>query len=204
LNENNTLSKNQVHLQTSEYESIEKAKLTEISGNALKKVFGGLAGGTVGVMSAGIGAATAANVYAGTHIVIATGLGLTPVGWALLGGSLVVGIGLAFWGRDVEFDRFRRESLQQLKTSLTKAVEDKDKLAALENHIQSLFAGFEKITQKLSDDVESLERSLDDLLTSKRQNETDYEVESRRLEDLSVNISSQWETINASYTKLAR
>jgi len=204
LNENNTLSKNQVHLQTSEYESIEKAKLTEISGNALKKVFGGLAGGTVGVMSAGIGAATAANVYAGTHIVIATGLGLTPVGWALLGGSLVVGIGLAFWGRDVEFDRFRRESLQQLKTSLTKAVEDKDKLAALENHIQSLFAGFEKITQKLSDDVESLERSLDDLLTSKRQNETDYEVESRRLEDLSVNISSQWETINESYTKLAR
>ena len=199
-----TLSKIQVQLQTSEHESIEKPKLNEINANAMKKVIGGLAGGTVGTMAAGVGAATAANVYAGTHIVITTALGITPVGWVLFGGSLVVGIGLALWGRDSELDKFKREVFQQLKINLTKAVEDESKLTALENHIQSLFTGFEKITRQLSDDIESLERSLDDLLESKRQNETDYEVENRRLEDLSVNISSQWEAINASYTKLAR
>ena len=204
LNEDSMLSKSQVQLQTSELESIEKPKLNEINANAMKKVIGGLAGGSVGTMAAGVGAATAANVYAGAHIVIAIGAAFTPVGWVLVGSSLVVGIGLAIWGRESEFDKFKREIFQQLKTNLTKTVEDKNKLNALENHIQSLFAGFEKITQQLSDDVESLERSLDNLLESKRKNETDYEAESRRLEGLSVNISSQWETINASYTQLAR
>ena len=199
-----TLFKNQVQLQIYEHESMEKPKLAGINANAMKKIIGGLAGGSVGTMAAGVGAATAANVYAGAHIIITTALGLTPVGWALLGSSLVAGIGLAIWGRESELDKFKMGILQQLETHLTEAVEDENKLNTLKDHVQKLFVGFEKITQQLSDDIESLESSLDYLLESKRQDETDYEAESRRLEDLSANISSQWETINASYTKLAR
>lgn len=206
LNENSKQIQNQGELLTSESGFVGETNLTKNNANATGKIIGGLAGGAVGTMAVGIGAATAANALLGTHIVIGiigAGLTLTPVGWVLLGVSGVVGGALAWWGRNSEVDNFQKGMQQQLKDNLQRTATDEEQISAIKNHIQSLFIGFEKVNQQLSDDVESLEQSLNNLLESKRQNKTNYETEETRLKSLSENISAQWETINVEYTKIA-
>ena len=203
LNENSKQIQNHGQLLTSESGFVERTNLSKINANATGKIIAGVAGGTVGTMAAGIGAATAANVYLGTHLLVAAGLALTPLGWGLLAGGVVVGGALGLWGRSSEIDKFQKGMLQQLKDNLQKTATDEEKISAIKNHIQSLFVGLEKVNQQLLDDVESLEQSLNNLLESKRQNETDYETEETQLKSLSENISIQWETINAKYTKIA-
>jgi len=203
LNENSKLIQDQAQLQTSKGRVVEQTNLTEINANATRKVVAGLAGGTVATMAAGVGAATAANVYLGTHLIITTVLGLTPLGWGLLAASSIVGGALAIWGRSSEVDKFKNGMLSQLKEKLHEAATDTSQVSLIGTHIQSLFFGFEKINRQLLDDVESLEGSLNNLLESKRRDETDYEVEKKRLEAFSESISAQWEIVNAEYTKIA-
>ena len=166
--------------------------------NAIGKIaLGGAAG--VSTFAAGVGVATAANVYLGSHLLIAAGLMLTPLGWGLLGASAIVGTALSLWGRSSEIEKFKQEMKKQLKESLKKAAEDENNLSKIKNHIEGLFAGFERITKELRDDVYSLEESFDNLLESKRQNTTNYQIEKNRLNTLSEEVLKQWEKVDKEY-----
>ncbi len=196
-----------VELVRSELGSVENTNLTTINAKATGKMIGAVAGGTVGTAVLGIGAATAANVFLHTAITIGflnpvTGalIALTPVGWGLLAGGAIVGGLSALWVNGSESEKFTKGMQQQLKDSLQKAATNEDKLLAIKNNVKGLFNGFEKVNQQLIDDVESLEKSLNNLLESKKQNQTNCQAEENRLKALSKNISSQWETINAKYT----
>jgi GTPase SAR1 family protein len=210
LNGNNQDVKSQLRLVTSEGGSIENTNLTTINAKATGKIIGAVAGGTVGTAVLGIGAVTASNVFLHTAITIGflnpvTGglLALTPVGWGLIGAGVIVGGIGALFAHGSEADKFKKGMQQQLKNSLQKSATDEDKLLAIKNNIKGLFSGFEKVNQQLIDDIESLEKSLENLLESKKQNEVNSQSEEIRLQSLSKNISDRWELMNAKYTEIS-
>jgi hypothetical protein len=193
---------NQSQLSTYQTGSTPESSLKAIDGNATKKMILAGSAATVGTITAGVGVATAANVYLGTHILLAAGLAVTPIGAALLAVS-VVGGGLAtWWGRRSEIDKFQKGMQKQLAQEFQKLLEP-EQISGIKEAIGNLFVGFESYADQLKDDVESLESSLNNLLESKRSKEVDAQAEAKRLEALKADISAQWETINVKYTEIA-
>ncbi|MCZ8241998.1 MAG: dynamin family protein [Microcystis sp. LE19-131.1A] len=193
---------NQSQLSTYQTGSTPESSLKAIDGNATKKMILAGSAATVGTITAGVGVATAANVYLGTHILLAAGLAVTPIGAALLAVS-VVGGGLAtWWGRRSEIDKFQKGMQKQLAQEFQKLLEP-EQISGIKEAIGNLFVGFESYADQLKDDVESLESSLNNLLESKRSKEVDAQAEAKRLEALKADISAQWETINVKYKEIA-
>jgi GTPase SAR1 family protein len=187
-----------------------KVDISAINASATGKVVAGLAGGTAGTVAAGIGAVSVANTFLHTAITVGllnpvTGglMALTPVGWGLLGVGAITGIATAVWGRKTEVNKFRTAMQEQLKENLKATIDDENKMRELRKNIQGLFSSFEKVNKKMKDDVESLEKSLNNLLESKKQSQTNYGTERQRLENLSQDVLAQWERINSEYGKMA-
>jgi predicted GTPase len=193
---------NQSQLSTYQTGSTPESSLKVIDASATGKMILAGSAATVGTITAGVGLATAANVYLGTHILLAAGLAVTPIGAALLAVS-VVGGGLAtWWGRRSEIDKFQKGMQQQLAKEFQRLLEP-EQISGIKEAIGNLFVGFESYADQLKDDVESLESSLNNLLESKRSKEVDAQAEAKRLEALKADISAQWETINVKYTEIA-
>ncbi|MBW4478825.1 MAG: dynamin family protein [Tolypothrix brevis GSE-NOS-MK-07-07A] len=175
-----------------------------IDGSATGKMILAGGGATVGTIASGIGVATLANL-AGGHILLGTigaGLALTPVGWGLIGLSLLGGGVAARWGGSSEKEKFKKGMQKQLTQEFQKLLEP-DKVSGIKESVGALFVHFENRAKDMKDDVQSLQTSLKNLLESKRTKEVDYEAEAQRLQALKANISAQWEGINAKYTEIA-
>ncbi|WP_375466976.1 dynamin family protein [uncultured Nostoc sp.] len=175
--------------------------LNSANTSAFRKMVIGAGGGTLGTVAAGIGLAQAANVYLGAHIILAAGLAVTPVGWALLGASAIAGGGLAWWQRRGEVQKFKKEMLEKVKEEFNKLLEP-DRKASIEERVGDSFVPFEDLAQKILDDIDSLETSLANLLESKKTTQVSYEAEEERLQAFVVNIVNQSQTIKVKYREI--
>jgi predicted GTPase len=193
---------NQSQLSTYQTGSTPESSLKAIDGNATKKMILAGSAATVGTITAGVGLATAANVYLGTHILLMAGLAVTPIGAALLAVGVGGGALAAWWGKRSEVEKFQKAMQKQLVQEFQKLLEP-EQISGIKEAIGNLFVGFESYADQLKDDVESLESSLNNLLESKRSKEVDSQAEAKRLEALKAYISAQWEAINAKYTEIA-
>ncbi len=208
LSKNNNSIEIQKELLKYQADSANKVDLTIVNASATGKMITTGSLGGIGTIASGAGTVAVSNALFHTAIGLflqnSAGaiVALTPAGWVVAGVSVVVGGAMALRARSTEINKFQQGMQQQLKESLKKAV-DEEKISAINNHVQSLFSGFEQNTKQLSDDVNSLEESLNNLLASKKNSETNYEAEANRLNKLSQDISSQWEAINAEYGRIA-
>ncbi|NER08052.1 MAG: hypothetical protein F6K17_38650, partial [Okeania sp. SIO3C4] len=204
LNQGSFNVKNQTSLSINQSSSSEKSSLTTADASATGKMFWGATGGTVGSVAAGIGGATLANI-AGAHIVlgsIGAGLALTPVGWALLGSSGIVGGVVAWWQRRTEVQKFQEKMQAEVKEAFKELLKE-EKVSALKEQVRQLFNSYEKSAKLMREDVESLEKSLGNLLEKKRKTSVNTEAEKKRLQTFVDNISAQWETIETKYKEIA-
>ncbi|GGA54455.1 dynamin family protein [Okeania sp. KiyG1] len=138
---------------------------------------------------------------AGAYIVSGTiaGLALTPVvGWALLGGSAVVGGVVGLW-RAKDFQKKMQERAKEEFKKLLK----EEEVSALKKQVGELFNPYEKSAKLMREDVESLEKSLGNLLEMKRKTSVNTEAEKKRLQTFVHNISDQFQTIEAKYNEIA-
>jgi hypothetical protein len=196
---------NQSQLSTYQTGSTPESSLKVIDASATGKMILAGGGATVGTGAAALGGVVLANL-AGAHLGVVTaigaGLALTPLGWGIIGVSVVGGGLAALWGRHSEIDKFQKGMQENIAQEFQKLLEPKQ-ISGIKEAIGNLFVGFESYADQLKDDVESLESSLNNLLESKRSKEVDAQAEAKRLEALKADISAQWETINAKYTEIA-
>lgn len=196
---------NQSQLSTYQTGSTPESSLKVIDASATGKMILAGGGATVGTGAAALGGVVLANL-AGAHLGVVTaigaGLALTPLGWGIIGVSVVGGGLAALWGRYSEIDKFQKGMQENIAQEFQKLLEPKQ-ISGIKEAIGNLFVGFESYADQLKDDVESLESSLSNLLESKKSKEVDSQAEAKRLEALKSDISAQWETINAKYTEIA-
>lgn len=190
---------------TSPYKSksLDQSSLETSDASATGKMVLGAAGGTLGTFAAGVTGATVANV-AGAHVVLGTvgaGLALTPVGWALIGASAVVGGGLAWWQRRKEVQKFQSEMSEKVKNEFSKLLEPRQ-VENFEEKIKETFVSFENLAKKMNEDVLSLEGSLHNLLKSKKDQTINIEKEEERLNSFVERISIISASINKEYQKV--
>jgi GTPase SAR1 family protein len=179
--------------------------LRSTNADATTKMVLGASGGTVGTLAAGVGGATIANL-AGAHIVLGTvgaGLALTPVGWALLGASAVVGGGVAWWQRRGELKKFQDDMLDAVQKEFEKLL-DSSSTEKFEKNVMNIFVPFEDSTSRMIEDISSLDGSLQNLLTEKRTGDIEAEKEKPRLEEFSRNISNCLKKLEEKYDDIKK
>ncbi|WP_016953809.1 dynamin family protein [Anabaena sp. PCC 7108] len=203
LNPKNFNARNQTGLSIHANDSSEEVSLDKADANAIIKMLMGGTGGTVGTIAAGAGTVAIANMAGANLFLLTAGLALTPVGWALLGASAVVGGGLAWWQRRGEVQKFQKEMQEKVKKEFQKLLEP-DKVSNLKKQVSQLFEPFQNLATLISEDVQSLEKSLNNVLESKRTTEVNCEAEEERLKILLNSISAQLEIINAKYEEIER
>jgi hypothetical protein len=165
----------------------------------------GMAVGTAGTATLGAGAVAIAHTLGlATHIGLVTvgsAIALTPVGWALLGGSAIVGGVTAWWRRRGEVQRFQEQMQAQAKQDFEKLL-DSDKVTQLKEQVGHLFDPFEELANQLEKDVNSLEQSLDNLLKKKKTTEVNNQVEAERLKAFKEGINDQLQVVQAKYKEI--
>ena len=194
---------NHTGLSIGQNSSSEESSLSTANAGAMGKMILGATGGTFATATAAAGTVVLSNIYLGTHIgIIGAGLALTPVGWALLGASAVVGGGVAWWQRRGEVQKFQEKMQAEVKEAFQKLCES-DKISALKGQVRELFIPYENSAKLMREDVESLEDSLDNLLEKKRTTSINTEAEKKRLQTLLDNIYTQFKTIEDRYNQIA-
>lgn len=176
--------------------------LTAAKAGAMTKMLVGATGGVLGVTTAGIGASTAANVYAGTHILLAAGMSLTPVGWALIGAGIATGGALAWWQRRNEIQKFQDDMKKRVKKEFEKIL-DTSKVLNLKEKVGELFSPFDFLVDQMSNDIDSLENSFKNLIDSKKNSDINFEQESARLGKLKSDVLDQLNKIEARYESIS-
>ena len=146
LSQKNFSVEDRIQVATYDSSSSDDVSLSAAKAGAMKKMFIGATGGALGAATAGVGAATAANVYAGTQILLAAGLSLTPVGWALLGASAVTGGALAWWQRRNEVEKFHDEMRVRVKQEFEKLL-DTSSIQSIQEKVGELFSPFESTSR---------------------------------------------------------
>ncbi|NEO51782.1 MAG: hypothetical protein F6K54_00965 [Okeania sp. SIO3B5] len=200
LNQGSLNVKNQTSLSINQSSSSEKSSLSTADANAAQKMIVGGAVGAAGAAGAGFGGVLLANGL-GAHIVFA-GLAFTPVGWALMGGGAIALVVGAWWGRDKEVKDFQKKMQERVKEEFKKLLEE-DKVSDIKKQVGELFNPYEKSVKLMREDVESLEKSLENLLEKKRKTSVNTEAEKTRLQTFVHNISDQFQTIEAKYNEIA-
>ena len=196
---------NKAGLSTYQVDSSGNASISSAKAGAIGKMVWGATGGTVGTVAAGVGGATLANL-AGAHIVLGTigaGLSLTPVGWGLLGIAAATGGITAWWQRRGEIQRFQKEMLGRVKQEFEKLL-DPEQVSSFKKQIGHWFSSFEEIAKQLDEDITSLEKSLNNLLESKKTTEVNCEAEQERLQTLQEEITNQLQIIEAKYQEIEK
>ncbi|NEO87853.1 MAG: hypothetical protein F6J87_26890 [Spirulina sp. SIO3F2] len=191
-----------IQVSSHENTSPDEVSLTTAQAGAMTKMIVGATGGLLGTATAGIGAATAANVYAGTHILLAAGLTLTPIGWALLGASALTGGALAWWQKRNEIEKFQQSMQKKVKQEFEKIL-DKSNVVSVEEKVSAVFEQFSHVVQHMNNDVSALEGSLNNLLISKKSSDINLEEEALKLGKLKSDISSQLNEIESRYESIS-
>jgi hypothetical protein len=159
--------------------SSEKSSLTTAEANVTGRMLLGGTGGTVGTAAVGAGGVSLAHAL-GSHIalthIVGSAVALTPLGWALIGGSAVVGGIVAWWQRGEEVKKFQKNMQNSVKEAFKKLLEE-DKVEALKQQVRELFNPYEESAKLMRDDIESLETSLENLLEKKRTTSVNTEDE---------------------------
>ncbi|NEP10758.1 MAG: hypothetical protein F6K14_11185 [Symploca sp. SIO2C1] len=180
----------------------ESLSLEKADAHAIGKMLWGATGGTLGSAAAATGTVAIANLLGANIGIVGAGLALTPVGWALLGGSAIVGGMVAWRQRRGEVQKFQKEMQNKVKEAFKELLEQ-DKVSALEEQVKSLFDPYEKLAKLMGEDVKSLESSLNNLLASKQTTEVNSEAEKKRLKKFVADIGAQLQIIEAEYKKIA-
>ena len=192
---------------SSNYENIssEEASFRSADANAIGKMIQGMAVGTTGTATLGAGAVAIAHTLGlATNIGLVTvgsAIALTPVGWALLGGSAIVGGVTAWLRRGGEVQKFQEQMQAQAKEDFKKLL-DSDKVTQLKGEVGHLFDPFEELANQLEKDVTSLEQSLDNLLEKKKTTEVNNQAETKRLKAFKEDISKQLRVVEAKYKEI--
>lgn len=198
LNQRSFRIEDRIQVAPHENPSSGEVSLSAAQAGSITKMVAGAASGVIGTATAGIGAATAANVYAGTHILLAAGLSLTPVGWALLGVSAVTGGGLAWWQRRNEIRKFQDEMRERVRQEFKKLL-DTSNVTSVKERVGELFSSFSYSVDQMSNDINSIEKSFNNLINSKKNSEINIAKETDRLNSIKLDISSQLKKIHTMY-----
>ena len=194
---------NHTGLSIGQNSSSEKSSLSTASAGAMGKMILGAGAGTFATATAVAGTVGLSNIFLGTHIwLIGAGLALTPLGWALLGSSTVVGGGVAWWQRRNEVQKFQEKMQAEVREAFKELLES-EKVLALKEQVRELFSPYENSAKLMREDVESLEASLENLLEKKKTTSVNTEAEKKRLQTLVDNISNQFKTIEDRYNQIA-
>ena len=181
----------------------EKLSLDMVDASATRKMILGAVAGTVGTVAAGTGGAAMANLLGANAFlgVVGVGFALTPLGWALAGASAVVGGGIAWQQRRVEIKRFQEKMLEEIKKAFQELLKQ-DKILFIEKQVIQLFDPYNELVKLFSDDIESLEASLNNLLESKRTSVVNCTAEKKRLNNFFDSVSSQFKDIETEYNNI--
>ncbi len=157
--------------------------------------------------AAAAGTGIAGLALAGTaHAAVVTGgigtiLAFTPVGWGIIGVSVLSGAIAALWGRSSEIKNFQREMLKDVQSEFEKTL-DPDKVDELKNSVANSFQYFQCRSIQFTMDVDSMELSLKNLLESRQNSVIDLSLETSKLENLRTEITSRWAVINEKYKQI--
>ncbi|MDE5100634.1 MAG: hypothetical protein O4861_20770, partial [Trichodesmium sp. St16_bin4-tuft] len=195
----------QTSLSMDQSSSSEKSSLTTAEANVTGRMLLGGTGGTVGTAALGAGGVSLAHVF-GSHIalthIVGSAMVLTPLGWALICGSAVVGGIVTWWQRGEEVKKFQKNMQNSVKEAFKKLLEE-DKVEALKQQVKEVFNSYEELVKQMKDDIESLEISLDNLLEKKKTTSVNTEDEKKRLQIFVDNVDDQLKTIEAKYNEIA-
>jgi hypothetical protein len=159
-----------------------------------------LVAGTAAAAGTGIaGLALASTAHAA---VVGGGiLALTPIGWGIIGVSVLSGTIAALWGRSSEIKNFQQEMLKHVQSEFQKSL-DPDKVVELKNSVANSFQYFQRRSSQFTMDVDSLELSLKNLLETRKNSVIDLSLETSKLENLRTEIISRWAVINEKYKQI--
>lgn len=198
LNQGNLNGQNQTGTSIYQSNSSEDISLEKADTNPMAKMFWG----TIGSASLGLSGLVLGETAKWSLGWSMVGVALTPLGWSLLGGSVVVGGVLAWWARRKELQRFQKEMFERVKGAFKRLIEP-DQVENIKGQVGQSFDTFEKLAKLIGEDAQSLENSLNNLLESKRTTKVNCEAEKKRLKVFVDNISAQLQIIEKRYEMIA-